>query len=281
MLYDEAQVIAKGPVVSVSPPVLLGASVVALGTFNRLQAPEVAALKTGLMLPMVAGPTPTSPPAEMLTIVGLRPSTPAHVPLEPAAPPFVAIDDRQQVVALVRLQGHLAGSDLIVGGTKISPGAALSAPIDLAAPPAAGGKDAPAAGVVTARSVTFTVQRVYAENPTFVTARLRIIARPEVVAIAQRELAGARPDPFTSVFPQLLSAKVTAELEGETKLDRREGRIAIVDATVRVPVVAAADGWLYDGKPLRPGVEFIIDTPRWQMGGAVLSLESGGGRVEP
>lgn len=279
-LYDEAKVVAKGPRISVNEPPDFSASVLAIGTFNHLHASEASAIKIGMKLPAVGSASQSPAPVDVVEILGTRTPSAPHVPIEPSAasiqhhplPPSAASiaegGERQQLVALVRLQGRLVGSSLVVGRTTISPSVEVRLPLEVGAAPASSPTDTAAAGAAgSARQVTFTIERLYPARATSVDVRLRIITRPEVLKVAQRDVAQVQHDPFESLFPQLLSARVTDELDG------REGRQTIVDAIVRFPAVSTVDGWFYDNNLLRPGEEIAIETPRWRMNGTVLSIE--------
>lgn len=279
ILYDEAQIVAKGGSVTVAPLAVVRdnapASIVAIGLFNRLLPVDAIALKAGVTL--VAGGDPTLPQNDAVEILGVRPPAPARVPLvESTSPGVVEVAGRQQVAAVVRLNGHLAGKDLMLGATRIVPGVELTLPFEASAPEVTSGASAAPAlkGPSPKRPITLLVQRVYADNPTPLDLRVRFVTRPEIVAAVQHDVSTVdRADAFLALQPQVLSLRVTAELDGETKGDRREGRLSIVDALVRVPALRTVDGWVYDNKNMRPGVELFLDTPNWQMSGIVLSME--------
>jgi hypothetical protein len=298
ILYDEAQVVAKGPSVTVAPPVRVrdepAATITVVGVFNRLKAHEAAALKSGLTLTVPLDPAGGA--KDTMELLGVQPLRPAAIPLvDNSTAQVVEVEGRFQVTAVARLSGRSIARDLMFGDRKVAPGADLAVPVEVAAPatstpaaaaaPGAAGSGTPPAAVPAApaapapptkTTLLFTVQKAYPGTLTPVDLRVRFITRPEILPSIQREVhPGGSRDPFLTLQPQVLSLRVTQELDGGSRLEQREGRITILDTMLRLPATRSADGWVYEGRPLKPGIELFVDTPNWQMSGIVLSMDAG------
>ena len=154
----------------------------------------------------------------------------------------------------------VSGGDLKAGGVTVVAGAELTVP--------AGG----ALG-----NIAFAVDRVYAARTTPLMLRIRFVTRPEVMELVRRDLAAVQrePEALQAVRPELISARQTDELLGQTKAELREGRIAIVEAVVRVPALRTPQGWSVDNKIVRAGAEYIFERPNYTLtNGIILGIDA-------
>ncbi len=281
ILFDEAQEVARGQHITILPPEKVVvpddplATVVVVGSFNRIEDKDVAEIRKGAKLLAVLDST--VPVNEWLEVMAVQPPRPATIALAENNPVAVQVAGRKQVVAAVRLQGRLPGKELMFKDKRVVVGAELEVPIAVAPePPPAGAPPAPPPAPDAPRKtrpLTFVVQKVYPDNPAPIDIRIRSVVRPEVLALAQRDLAAPPRDLFGTLTPRIQSLRVERELVGETKNDLREGRINVIEAVFRLPATRTADGWSFENRPVRPGIDIQIETATYQLIGNVLTLE--------
>lgn len=127
---------------------------------------------------------------------------------------------------------------------------------------------------------------------TFVTARVRFIAQPELHALIRAgavDVGGPRAGDIAGEGGASGRATLTAIDPGHRSINAREtfdpvsGRrfeidqpMVVFTATVRVPVTQARNGWQYKEKPVKLGVPFVFETLDGLMDGSIESMS-----VEP
>lgn len=285
VLFDDTKEVARGGTISVQvppPPPRAPeprATVTVVGSFNPLDMADVARVRVGARFPATYE---RQHPAlnDSLEVLAVRPPVSAAVPLVDNNPIAVQVADKQQVVALVRLQGRLVGKDFTFGEKRVLPGVDLVLPrAPRVAPrgrPTSAVSETPPPGGPQARPqlpLAFVVQRVYPERTTPVDVRVRLAIKPEVLAIVQRDVGPGSSDPFRAFYPQVLSLDLKMVLTGETKNDLKEGPVQIAEALVRFPAVRTVDGWAHENRLIRPGGDVAIETPAWMLIGNVLTME--------
>lgn len=285
-LYDESQLVATAGTITVNAPPPQaqqqpppGVDLTVLGTFGRLDPAQVSMLRPGARFAWNRGDrvkhdenTAAMAPIEWLEVLAVLPPRTDVVAVQDSVVIGAHVEGKKQVAAVARLRAALVGRDLKVQDTRIAPGVELLVPV-----PATG---ADPAGTTAQAPLLFSVVRMYPAQTTPVDVHVRFVTRPDVVAVVQREQAAATsvPAAFRALSPQILSFRVTSELLGETKLELREGRLSIVESTVRVPAVRTVDGWMHQGRVLRAGAEYTLDAPTYSITGVILSTAVVGGR---
>lgn len=254
ILFNDAQEVAKIPGgITVTSPPLETAMLTASGMFTRLTPEQVGAVKQGARFSWPGG-------QESMEVVAVLPAAPDTVSFTANGVTAPTGTNKDKVPALVKMTTTVSGADLKAGGVPVAAGAELAVP--------AGG---------TSGNIAFAVERVYAARTTPVTLRIRFVTRPEVMELVRRDLAAAQrePEALRALRPELISATQTQDLLGTTKAELREGRIAVVEAVVRVPALRTPQGWSVDNKIVRAGGEYVFERPNYTLAnGIILSLDA-------
>lgn len=276
ILSDDSLIVATavGAITIVPPPPPPGIAVQVSGTFNGVSEAVAKTLTAGARFPATGEPA--------VEILAVRPPTPLVVRL-PAASGVIErpVPGLVRVPAVVRIRCAPAGETCKAGDTVVAAGAT----IQVAAGPSlpfrvldVSDADMPPLFEPEAFSQTLEVEARLLTSPETL-PRLAAGARDADRRILSPEMASPPAVLLTFRRAGAVDARTMTDWFGldvrtSFQLQQIPRPLAIVDATLSVPVQRTADGWEYKGTAVKLGAPIFFEGPFYTLRGWILGVRA-------